>query len=495
MDKCFCHLNGYKVKDADARHMLSGEVGMGNIRVGSIEGKNLLIPNFQTQSGGGITVEYTKNGWLVNGEVTSNSTSFIIFNGNLPAGNYVINGITGASNTTYQLVLRKNGVTHKYITNINTTFTLDEDMEITLELYTYKSNGTFNNLLLPYQLEKGSVATEYAPYFEIGAGASNGSGECEIFKVFMPVDNKITNLSNGYNVASFEGVKNGLNEFISKCKSDGNYNRILHLGIGTYNNIYQSYLFTSYQKGSVSYGSNGYTERKYKCIDTDYSNSSYASSGSYTIYYELVIQEKEDGTVDVARLYNTSFRNISHNNTLLFTPTSDYNLVHKKYVDDLVYKSGFYEIKGDFSNIKCGDHSYFMTQITDSSILSTIKTFIQYVKTNGLTAPRISLVNTVTSKEEDGVTITYPTNIDFSNMRVDPVDASGNTSYHFKAIGDIGLLADGSVEVDGYLYHSKFSIDKYNMQITVKWSGNTATIVGVVVTAANLIVKTTYGEN
>lgn len=41
-ERCFCHLNGYKVKDAEARRKLDGTLPMDNIRVSSIECKNIF---------------------------------------------------------------------------------------------------------------------------------------------------------------------------------------------------------------------------------------------------------------------------------------------------------------------------------------------------------------------------------------------------------------------------------------------------------------------
>lgn len=127
-------------------------------------GKNLLEPNFQSSTSVGATITYTDDGWLLNGTLTSSYTYFIIYNKNLPAGTYTINGVSGSANNTYQLALYKNGTIYAYITTTDRTFTLTEDTQIAIRLYVYSNYGTFNNLLLPYQLEKGNQATSYEPY-------------------------------------------------------------------------------------------------------------------------------------------------------------------------------------------------------------------------------------------------------------------------------------------------------------------------------------------
>ena len=127
-------------------------------------GKNLLEPNFQSSTSVGVSITYTDDGWLLNGTLTSSYTYFIIYDKNLSAGTYTINGVSGASNNTYQLALYKNGTIYAYITTTNRTFTLTEDTQITIRLYVYSNYGAFNNLLLPYQLEKGNQATTYEEY-------------------------------------------------------------------------------------------------------------------------------------------------------------------------------------------------------------------------------------------------------------------------------------------------------------------------------------------
>lgn len=133
-----------------------------------VEGKNLLAPNLDTYTYRGITLSITNNGWLVNGTMESSYTSatFVIFEKDLPAGTYTINGISGASGTTYQTRLYYNGEAQAYIKSTDLTFTITETTTIRISLYVYSAYGTFNNLLLPYQLEKGSSATTYEPHQE-----------------------------------------------------------------------------------------------------------------------------------------------------------------------------------------------------------------------------------------------------------------------------------------------------------------------------------------
>lgn len=92
------------------------------------------------------------DGIHVNGKcIRSNSRAFI-YSDTLQAGTYYINGIKGASNSRYQVVLYKNNVIIGYITTDNYKLELKEKSKIELSLFVYSEYGTFNDLVLPYMI-------------------------------------------------------------------------------------------------------------------------------------------------------------------------------------------------------------------------------------------------------------------------------------------------------------------------------------------------------
>lgn len=120
---------------------------------GVMSGKNLLKPHGSyPRTGYGITFNLMNDGIHVNGKCTGSSWYTFIYSDTLQAGTYYINGIKGASNSRYQVVLYKNDVIIGYITTNNFKLVLKEKAKIELLLYVYSGYGTFNDLVLPYMI-------------------------------------------------------------------------------------------------------------------------------------------------------------------------------------------------------------------------------------------------------------------------------------------------------------------------------------------------------
>lgn len=120
---------------------------------GVMSGKNLLKPHGSyPRTGYGITFNLMNDGIHVNGKCTGSSWYTFIYSDTLQAGTYYINGIKGASNSRYQVVLYKNDVIIGYITTNNFKLVLKEKAKIELSLYVYSGYGTFNDLVLPYMI-------------------------------------------------------------------------------------------------------------------------------------------------------------------------------------------------------------------------------------------------------------------------------------------------------------------------------------------------------
>lgn len=120
---------------------------------GKIVGKNLLKPyGSYPKINYGITLNLMNDGIHVNGKCTGSSWHAFIYSDTLQAGTYYINGIKGASNSRYQVVLYKNSAILNYITTNNFKLELKEKAKIELSLFVYSGYGTFNDLVLPYMI-------------------------------------------------------------------------------------------------------------------------------------------------------------------------------------------------------------------------------------------------------------------------------------------------------------------------------------------------------
>lgn len=120
---------------------------------GVMSGNNLLKPyGSYPITEYGITFNLMNDGIHVNGKCTRSNCRTFIYSDTLQAGTYYINGIKGASNSRYQVVLYKNNVILNYITTKNFKLELKEKAKIELSLFVYSEYGTFNDLVLPYMI-------------------------------------------------------------------------------------------------------------------------------------------------------------------------------------------------------------------------------------------------------------------------------------------------------------------------------------------------------
>lgn len=120
---------------------------------GVMSGKNLLKPfGSYPRTDKGITFNLMNDGIHVNGKCISSNSRTFIYSDTLQAGTYYINGIKGASNSRYQVVLYKNNVIITYVTTNNYKLELKEKAKIELSLFVYSKYGTFNDLVLPYMI-------------------------------------------------------------------------------------------------------------------------------------------------------------------------------------------------------------------------------------------------------------------------------------------------------------------------------------------------------
>lgn len=158
--------NGYKYLGNSTEKPIKQIVIKGNSTQETTTGKNLLEPygSFPKTSSN-ITFDLKEDGFHINGKCSRNNAYIPIYSNTLQPGTYYVNGITGGSNSSYQLVMFKNDTIMGYITYNNFKITLSESATIKLQLYVYSSYGTFNDLVLPYMICKNeSELTTYEPY-------------------------------------------------------------------------------------------------------------------------------------------------------------------------------------------------------------------------------------------------------------------------------------------------------------------------------------------
>lgn len=158
--------NGYKYLGNSTEKPIKQIVIKGNSTQETTTGKNLLEPygSFPKTSAN-ITFDLKEDGFHINGKCSGNSSSIPIYSNTLQPGTYYVNGITGGSNSSYQLMVFKNDTIMGNVTYNNFKITLSESATIKLQLYVYSSYGTFNDLVLPYMICKNeSELTTYEPY-------------------------------------------------------------------------------------------------------------------------------------------------------------------------------------------------------------------------------------------------------------------------------------------------------------------------------------------
>ena len=183
-EQCFCHFNGYKVKDADARRMLSGEVGMGHIKVSSIEGKNKfdserwynelhdIAPSIMTK----VIVDDKEYYKFRGAELYSYEYMWGEFKENTQ---YTISckarQYTQSSDAGTGFAFNYTDGTRREYYIANTTeeydFVVVSEENKTIKSICVSFYTAAYGLVRDIQIEEGTIATEYAPYFEL-----NGSG-------------------------------------------------------------------------------------------------------------------------------------------------------------------------------------------------------------------------------------------------------------------------------------------------------------------------------
>jgi hypothetical protein len=192
---------------------------------GVMSGKNLLKPyGSYPITNNGITFNLMNDGIHVNGKCTRSNCRTFIYSDTLQAGTYYINGIKGASNSRYQIVLYKNNVIISYITTNNFKLVLKEKAKIELSLFVYSEYGTFNDLVLPYMICRNENDLYlYTPYQ--GQSLLNYTLQNPLYKigdVYDYIDFNRGKIIRNVGVVTFDGSDDELwNKYSNNVSMDG----------------------------------------------------------------------------------------------------------------------------------------------------------------------------------------------------------------------------------------------------------------------------------
>lgn len=192
---------------------------------GVMSGKNLLKPyGSYPITENGITFSLMNDGIHVNGKCTRSSCRTFIYSDTLQAGTYYINGIKGASNSRYQVVLYKNNIILYYLTTKNFKLELKEKAKIELSLFVYSEYGTFNDLVLPYMICRNENDLYlYTPYQ--GQSLLNYTLQNPLYKigdVYDYIDFNRGRIIRNVGVVTFDGSDDELwNKYSNNVSMDG----------------------------------------------------------------------------------------------------------------------------------------------------------------------------------------------------------------------------------------------------------------------------------
>jgi hypothetical protein len=251
-ERCFCHLNGYKVKDATARKTLEGGLSMGDIKVSSVLCKNLFdedrwFKELSKVSDTAISkevvdgVEYIKfmpygicEYQYMLGEFKENTQ-------------YTISALarkydnTELVSTGFYFVYTDGTQSFKFVNNTLEEYllTLTSDPGKTISYirlgYAYDNHVLMRNI----QLEEGNIGTDYVKHFEIATKGDASTGRIEgYYQKDIPIRDVLWGQDTNFeNLVTNEDTINGFKELIEEVIKDDIKNPIIMI-----NNSLDSYV-------------------------------------------------------------------------------------------------------------------------------------------------------------------------------------------------------------------------------------------------------------
>lgn len=314
---------------------------------GVMSGKNLLKPyGSYPKINYGITLNLMNDGIHVNGKCTGSSWHAFIYSDTLQAGTYYINGIKGASNSRYQVVLYKNSAILNYITTNNFKLELKEKAKIELSLFVYSGYGTFNDLVLPYMICRNENDLYlYTPYQ--GQSILNYTLQNPLYKLGDTqdyIDFNRGKIVRNIGVITFDGSDD---ENIRLSPPDGSRRVYLYtfrnsiLSIENINPYCKSNMFkftNLWTDGIMSYNHLFYASDtniyiSYNEITSLNDFKTWLQANPITVYYQLAIPTEEDIPAELLSQLKELQTYVTTTN-VMFEASDVYPIVDLEYIAD-----------------------------------------------------------------------------------------------------------------------------------------------------------------
>lgn len=333
---------------------------------GVMSGKNLLKPfGSYPRTDKGITFNLMNDGVHVNGKCISSSSRIFIYSDTLQAGTYYINGIKGASNSRYQVVLYKNNVIINYITTNNYKLELKEKAKIELSLFVYSEYGTFNDLVLPYMICRNENDLYlYTPYQ--GQSLLNYTLQNPLYKigdVYDYIDFNRGKIIRNVGVVTFDGSDDELwNKYSNNVSMDG-YSVNVSNAIDTTPCICNKLLTTDAISTTLEEAIKVLDNAMYvilnkiRGLNTTELFKSWLQSNPITVYYQLSTPTEEDIPTELLTQLK-QLQTYSGETNISFEASDVYPTIDLEYIKDT---KKYIESKEELDNQSIIDIDYRVT--------------------------------------------------------------------------------------------------------------------------------------
>lgn len=333
---------------------------------GVMSGKNLLKPfGSYPRTDKGITFNLMNDGIHVNGKCISSNSCTFIYSDTLQAGTYYINGIKGASNSRYQVVLYKNNVIITYVTTNNYKLELKEKAKIELSLFVYPEYGTFNDLVLPYMICRNENDLYlYTPYQ--GQSLLNYTLQNPLYKigdVYDYIDFNRGKIIRNVGVVTFDGSDDELwNKYSNNVSMDG-YSVNVSNAIDTTPCICNKLLTTDTISTALEEAIKVLDNAMYvilnkiRGLNTTELFKSWLQSNPITVYYQLSTPTEEDIPTELLTQLK-QLQTYSGETNISFEASDVYPTIDLEYIKDT---KKYIESKEELDNQSIIDIDYRVT--------------------------------------------------------------------------------------------------------------------------------------
>lgn len=333
---------------------------------GVMSGKNLLKPfGSYPRTDKGITFNLMNDGIHVNGKCISSNSRAFIYSDTLQAGTYYINGIKGASNSRYQVVLYKNNVIITYVTTNNYKLELKEKAKIELSLFVYPEYGTFNDLVLPYMICRNENDLYlYTPYQ--GQSLLNYTLQNPLYKigdVYDYIDFNRGKIIRNVGVVTFDGSDDELwNKYSNNVSMDG-YSVNVSNAIDTTPCICNKLLTTDTISTTLEEAIKVLDNAMYvilnkiRGLNTTELFKSWLQSNPITVYYQLSTPTEEDIPTELLTQLK-QLQTYSGETNISFEASDVYPTIDLEYIKDT---KKYIESKEELDNQSIIDIDYRVT--------------------------------------------------------------------------------------------------------------------------------------